>query len=130
MRRTLSGFAANGNSVLVLMDDDCAKEEDLGAMMSMVNGIIKMEVEDGSRVLNVVKHPVVRPTRIEIPTPETWEKKVFDVKFWDPEMMRRFAKVLQSGDLREAQRHLSVNLFWPSIMKWSEYSGILKDCLR
>jgi KaiC/GvpD/RAD55 family RecA-like ATPase len=127
MRRTLSGFAAMGNSVLVLMDEGCAKEEDLGIMMSMANGIIRLEVENGSRVLNVVKHPVVKPTRIEIPTPKTWEKTVFDTKFWDPEMMSRFTKMLQSGDMREVQRHLSVNLFWPNFMKWS---GVLWDPKR
>ena len=127
MRRTLSGFAAKGNSVLVLMDEGCAKEEDLGIMMSMANGIIRMEVEEGSRVLNVVKHPVVRSTRIEIPTPETWEKKVFDVKFWDPEMIGRFVKGWQSGDFREMQRYLSVNLFWPNFMRWS---GVLWDPKR
>jgi len=127
MRRTLSGFAAKGNSVLVLMDDGCAKEEDLGIMMSMANGIIKMEVEDGSRVLNVVKHPVVKPIRIEIPTPKTWEKKIFDMKFWDPEMIGRFVKGWQSGDFREMQRHLSVNLFWPNLMRWS---GVFWDPRR
>ncbi len=127
MRRTLSGFAAKGNSVLVLMDEGCGKEEDLGAMMSMANGIIKMEVEEGSRVLNVVKHPVVEPTRVEVPTPKTWEKKFYDVKFWDPQMLRSATKAWQSGDFRWWQRQLSVNLFWPNFMRWS---GILWDPKR
>jgi predicted hydrocarbon binding protein/KaiC/GvpD/RAD55 family RecA-like ATPase len=67
MRLFLSRFAAEGNSVLALIDEGCGKEEDLIAMMSVANGIIKIAVENGSRVLNVVKHPVVEPTRIELP---------------------------------------------------------------
>ncbi len=67
LRLSLAKFAAEGNSVLLCMDEGCGKEEDLGAMMSIANGIIKMKVEDGSRVLNVVKHPLVKPTIIKIP---------------------------------------------------------------
>ena len=71
MRQTLSRFAARGNSVLACIDEGCGKPEDLVTMMSMANGIVKMEVEDGSRVLNVVKHPNVEPTRIEVPRLES-----------------------------------------------------------
>ena len=50
------------------MDEGCSKEEDLGAMMSVADGIIRMEIKEKSRIINVVKHPKVEPTRIEIPT--------------------------------------------------------------
>jgi hypothetical protein len=40
---------------------------DLVAMMSLSNGMIKVETEDGRRVLNVLKHPKVEATRIEVP---------------------------------------------------------------
>ena len=67
MRLFLSRFASEGNSVLALMDEGCGKEEDLGAMMSVADGIIKMEIRESSRTLNVVKHPKLSPTKIEVP---------------------------------------------------------------
>ena len=66
MRLFLSKFAAEGNSVLALMDEGCGKEEDLGAMMSVADGIIRMETEQGQRILNVIKHPQVEPAKIPI----------------------------------------------------------------
>jgi len=57
MRLCLAKFASEGNSVLALMDEGCGKEEDLGAMMSVADGILRMEMKELSRTLNVVKHP-------------------------------------------------------------------------
>ena len=62
------------------MDEGCGKQEDLGAMMSLSDGVLKMEVEDAKRVLNVVKHPRVESTRIEVPTEKVWEEKVSDTR--------------------------------------------------
>jgi KaiC/GvpD/RAD55 family RecA-like ATPase/membrane protein YdbS with pleckstrin-like domain len=67
MRLFLSKFASEGNSVLASIDEGCGKEEDLIAMMGVAHGIIKTEMKKSLRVLNVVKHPEVAPTRIEIP---------------------------------------------------------------
>ncbi len=67
LRLSLVKFAAEGNSVLLCIDEGCGKQEDIGAMIGIANGIIKMKVEEGSRVLNVVKHPVVKPTIIKVP---------------------------------------------------------------
>jgi hypothetical protein len=58
-------FAAKGNSVLALMDEGCGKEEDLVAMMSIADGILKMEIKESLRIIDVVKHPMVEPTRIK-----------------------------------------------------------------
>jgi KaiC/GvpD/RAD55 family RecA-like ATPase len=55
MRLFLSKFASEGNSVLALMDEGCGKEEDLGAMMSVADGILRMEIKEKSRIINVVK---------------------------------------------------------------------------
>jgi KaiC/GvpD/RAD55 family RecA-like ATPase len=67
MRLCLAKFATEGNSVLALVDEGCGKEEDLGAMMSVADGILRMEMKERSRTLNVVKHPRVETTRIEVP---------------------------------------------------------------
>ena len=119
MKVTLSRFAAEGNSVVVCMDEGCGKEEDLGAMMSIANGIVRMEVEDGLRVLNVVKHPEVEPTRIEIPTDEIWERKVLDFKLIDREIMGRVMGAMQGGAPVRKEVGNYVNVFWPNLAKWS-----------
>jgi len=50
------------------MDEGCGKEEDLGAMMSVADGILRMEIKERSRTLNVVKHPKLEAAEIEVPT--------------------------------------------------------------
>jgi predicted hydrocarbon binding protein/KaiC/GvpD/RAD55 family RecA-like ATPase len=127
MRLTLSRFAGEGNSVLACFDEGSGKEEDLVAMMSLSSGVIKMEVENGSRVLNVVKHPKVKPIRIEVPTTKIWEKIWMDRKGWDLETMRRFMKAQQSGALRREFGEGAVNVFWPNFAQWS---GMLWDPKR
>jgi KaiC/GvpD/RAD55 family RecA-like ATPase len=66
MRLSLAKFAAEGNSVLALVDEGCGEEEDLVAMMSVADGIITMEVGDGSRIIDVVKHPECFPPRSKL----------------------------------------------------------------
>ena len=118
IKRTLSRFAAEGNSVLACFDEGSSKEEDLVAMMSLSSGVIKMELKEGRRVLNVVKHPVVEPTRIEVPTTKIGGKKLFDTKHWDQEMARRSWDVSRAGGIRtELGDH--VNVFWPNFAFWS-----------
>jgi KaiC/GvpD/RAD55 family RecA-like ATPase len=79
MRQTLSRFVASGNAVLVCIDEGCGKPEDLVAMMSLSHGVIKMEIEDGRRILNVVKHPIVEPARVEVPGAKV---QLWDMKMW------------------------------------------------
>jgi len=67
LRLSLAKFAAEGDSVLMCIDEGCGKQEDLGAMMSIANGIIKMKADDGSILLNILKHPVAKPATIKIP---------------------------------------------------------------
>jgi predicted hydrocarbon binding protein/KaiC/GvpD/RAD55 family RecA-like ATPase len=132
MRLFLSRFASEGNSVLALMDEGCGKEEDLGAMMSIADGIIKMELEDGSRVLNVVKHPKVAPKRIEIPIePERIELKAVEMPFaqMDPSFARQFLQSTARKDKAALRKEAGdfVNLFWPQFAHWS---GMLWDAKR
>jgi predicted hydrocarbon binding protein len=118
MRQTLSRFAARGNSVLACIDEGCGKPEDLVTMISMANGIIKMEVVDGSRVLNVVKHPTVEPTRIEISTTKIMEK-LYDLKFWEVDLSKRILEAEQRGAASKEQEEFYVNVFWPNFARWS-----------
>ena len=123
MRLTLSKFAAEGNSVLACMDEGCSKQEDLGAMMSISNGVIKMETMEGKQFLNVVKHPKLKPTIIEAPIkPEQIgpEEHIFD-----PEVLAAYIR----GDEAVMRREVGdfVNLFWPNLAHWS---GMLWDPKR
>jgi predicted hydrocarbon binding protein/KaiC/GvpD/RAD55 family RecA-like ATPase len=120
MRLTLSRFIAEGNSVLASFDEGCGKPEDLVAMMSLSNGVIKLEREDGRRMLNVVKHPVVEPTRVEVPGAKIPEK-LWDMKMWREEMVE-LALQSMKGEAPGMRGELGdyVNLFWPNFAHWSE----------
>jgi len=127
MRLFLSKFAAEGNSVLTLMDEGCSKEEHLGAMMSVADGVIRMEMEKDRHLLNVVKHPKLRPTTIEVPAePETvgLETRVFD-----PIMLRDYFHAGLRHDEVFWRREVGdfVNFFWPKLAQWS---GMLWDPKR
>ena len=120
MRLCLAKFAAEGNSVLALVDEGCGKSEHLVAMMSVADGVLKMEVKEGKRMLDVVKHPKVEPTRIEVSTDKIWKKKIYDLKTYDQDMLRHFMKAVQGEtSLRREYGQFAVNLFWPNFARWS-----------
>jgi len=127
IRLFLSKFASEGNSVLALIDEGCGKEEDLGAMMSVADGIMRMEVKENSRVINVVKHPKVRPTRIDVPI-ET-KPTIKATWYYEPSVMRQFMRSMFGQDKTVLRREVGdyVNLFWPNLAHWS---GMLWDAKR
>ena len=127
MRLFLSKFAAEGNSVVALIDEGCGKEEDLGAMMSIADGIIRMEIKENSRIVNVVKHPKVAPTRIE--TPMTWSPAAIFEK-WEPRVMKGEIKAFFTGPKKPLRTELQddfINVFWRNLVCWS---GMLWDPKR
>jgi KaiC/GvpD/RAD55 family RecA-like ATPase/predicted hydrocarbon binding protein len=127
IRLCLAKFASEGNSVLALMDEGCGKEEDLGAMTSIADGIIKMEIKESSRIVNVVKHPKVRPTRIELPVEP--RRVGLETRNFDPDMLRKYTRAINREDEAFWRRELGdfVNLFWPQFAHWS---GVLWDPKR
>ncbi len=119
MRLSLAKFASEGNAVLALMDEGCGREEDLGAMMSVADGILRMEAKERSRTLDIVKHPVVEPARVDVPL----ERKQPQTKppiNWDPIMLRQFIHSFMTGKtaLRPEVGDF-VHLFWPNLAHWS-----------
>jgi KaiC/GvpD/RAD55 family RecA-like ATPase len=123
MRFCLAKLASEENSVLALMDEGCGKEEDLTAMMSTADGIVKIKTKEDKRLFNVVKHPKVRPTRIEVPIePERIrpEEVVFNL-----DVLAGYVR----GDTAVMRREVGdfVNLFWPNLAHWS---GMLWDPKR
>jgi predicted hydrocarbon binding protein len=123
MKMTLSRFAAQGNAVLASIDEGCGKEEDLVAMMSLANGVIKMETRDNKHLLNVVKHPTLKPTRIEASIEP--ERIRLEERIFNPEGLAAYIR----GDEAVMRREIGdfVNLFWPNFAHWS---GMLWDPKR
>jgi KaiC/GvpD/RAD55 family RecA-like ATPase/predicted hydrocarbon binding protein len=124
MRLCLARFASEGNSVLALMDEGCGKEEDLGAMMSVADGILRMEMKESLRIINVVKYPRLEPARIEIPM-ETRPtiKSSFDAfkssVLSDPGRMRQWVRSMSGQAALRRELGDFVNLFWPNFAHWS-----------
>jgi predicted hydrocarbon binding protein len=126
MRQTLSRFATKGNAVVASIDEGCGKPEDLVAMMSIANGIIETGIEKGKKALNVVKHPRIEPTRIEVQVtiPPRIISYLFDIDYLRREMelmVRGFGAALRPevGDL--------INIAWRDLVFWS---GMLWDPKR
>ena len=119
IRLCLAKFASEGNSVLALMDEGCGKEEDLGAMMSVADGILRMQAKDRSRTLNVVKHPKVETAKIDVPI-EPKQPQTRPPMDWDPDVLKQFLQSYMKGKttLRREVGDL-VHLFWPSLTHWS-----------
>ena len=126
MRLFLSKFASEGNSVLAIVDEGCGKEEDMVAMMSVSDGIVKMDVGEKSRIINVVKHPKVMPTRIEVtieakPTIKSAFDAFKSVLRFDPSVMKQWMQSMSGQDEAAVRKEVGdfVNLFWPSFARWS-----------
>jgi predicted hydrocarbon binding protein len=121
MTQTLSRFAARGNAVLACIDEGCGREEDFVSMMSLSNGVIKMETEKDKRLLEVVKHPEVSPKRIELSTLELKPTFRPEISSWDIDTMQSLLKHFGSGEETAIRSEVGdyVNLFWPNFAHWS-----------
>ena len=124
MRLFLEKFAAEGNSVVALIDEGCGKSEDLVAMMSIADGVIKIETEEDRQLLNVVKHPKVAPARIDVRI-ET-KPTIRSTMQFEPNMIRQFIQSMFGQDEAAVRREVGdfVNSFWPNLAHWS---GMLWD---
>jgi hypothetical protein len=127
MRLCLTKFAAEGNSVVALMDKGCGKEEDLGAMMSVADGIIKMEVKEGVRIIDIVKHPTVAPKKIEVERVGSTAIpfQIIDT-FWESHFKAKKRLGAGGPPLRTEVGDI-VNIFWRDIIFWG---GMLWDPKR
>ena len=123
MRQTLSRFASSGNAVLGCMDEGCGKSEDVVAMMTLSSGVIKMELREGKKVLNVVKHPRIEPTKVEVPV--TVRPRVISSCF-DADYVRKEAEMALRGVKVTLRPEVGdyVNIAWRDLIFWS---GMLWD---
>jgi predicted hydrocarbon binding protein/KaiC/GvpD/RAD55 family RecA-like ATPase len=126
MRMTLLRLAAEGNAVLACVDEGCGKPEDLVAIMSTADGIVKIELGDGLRTFSVMKHPKMEPTKMEVPM--TWS---FEIPFHlDMKMLAQHVQMstgLTSGTPLRTEVGDYVNMFWPNFARWC---GMLWDPKR
>jgi KaiC/GvpD/RAD55 family RecA-like ATPase/predicted hydrocarbon binding protein len=127
MRLCLLKFAAEGNSVVALVDEGCGKSEDLVAMMSIADGVMKIETAENRQLLNVVKHPKLRPTRIELPIEA--ERIGLEARIFDLSALSQFVQAMLREDEAWLRKEVGdfVNLFWPNLAHWS---GMLWDPKR
>lgn len=126
IRKTLYRFAVDGNAVLACMDEGCGKEEDLGAMMSIADGIVKIELKDSAKTFNVIKHPEVRPTKIDVQM--DWSPEIS--YHMDSDAYTRYLIMSMDFSARKPLRTEVgdyVNLFWPNFIRWC---GMLWDHRR
>ncbi|MGD2147971.1 MAG: ATPase domain-containing protein [Anaerolineae bacterium] len=127
LRLFLSRFAAEGNSVVALIDEGCGRAEDLVAMQSVADGVITVETEDSARIISVVKHPELGPAKIEVPAVPT---PVFDLQRMDPRMVAGLTEWLctaQPGKPIRTEVPDFVHLLWLNLATWS---GMLWDPKR
>ena len=126
LRKTLLRVSSQGNSVLASFDEGCGKNEDLVAMMSIANAIIKIELENRDKTLNVIKHPLVEPSKIKVPM--DYEPKV---QFHFNYKLRAHNSAASMGFLRGSSVRKevgdSVHVFWMNLGRWS---GMLWDPKR
>jgi predicted hydrocarbon binding protein/KaiC/GvpD/RAD55 family RecA-like ATPase len=119
VRLSLAKFASKGNSVLGLMDEGCGEEQDLVAMMSVADGILRMAAKERSRTLNVAKHPTVEPAVIEVPI-EPKQPQFRPPMDWDPDVLAQFLQSYNTGKaILRRETGDFVDLFWPSFVHWS-----------
>lgn len=126
LRKMLLKLASQGNSVLACVDEGCGKSEDIVAMMSMANGIIKIDLQSKSKTFDVIKHPLIAPSKIRVPM--DFDPKVqcrFNYK------LRAHNEAISMGLMRgpSVRKEVGdfVHIFWMNLSRWS---GMLWDPKR
>ena len=126
MRMTLSRLAAEGNAVLACVDEGCGKPEDMITMMSTADGIVKIEQMDSSKRFNIMKHPKVEPTKIEVAMTCSPEISYhIDMKMLAQHVTAHLG--MMAGTPLRTEVGDYVNLFWPNFARWC---GMLLDPKR
>jgi len=122
----LSKFASEGNSVFACFDEGSGKSEDLVSLMSLCNGIIKIDFVEDKKVLNVVKHPKIEPTKIEVPlvAPPLTSFHHFDMNY-----RKRDLKLAMGASISTLRPMVGdfINIAWRNLVFWS---GMLWDPKR
>jgi KaiC/GvpD/RAD55 family RecA-like ATPase/predicted hydrocarbon binding protein len=120
IQQFLAKFAEEGNRVLVTMDEGCGKEEDLGAMMSVADGIVRLKMGKSDQSIQVVKHPDIPPSTFDKPIPKKFEMETALDEIMDPDFLNLYMKSMFRGKTCFRFRLGDyVNAFWPKLAYWS-----------
>jgi len=119
MRLFLSKFVSQGNSVIATIDEGCGKEEDIGAMMSVSDGIMRIEKSKGSIAIEVIKHPGLEPESIEFPLEPKHDEFKLERDLNKEFMAQWFNSLREGGKSLREETGDYVNLFWPNLAHWS-----------
>lgn len=124
--QTMSRFSAQGNAVLACIDEGCGRSEDLVSMMSLSDGVIRIEMLENQQIFNLVKHPKVELTRITIPIESKPGERRFEIKDYDPDALGEILVAIMKGEQAILRPEVGdfVNLFWPTLIHWG---GMLWD---
>jgi predicted hydrocarbon binding protein/archaellum biogenesis ATPase FlaH len=122
----LSKFAGEGNSVFACIDEGSGKKEDLVSLMSLSNGIIKINFQDDKKIVNILKHPKIKPTKIELPI--VTAPHVISYHF-DADYQKRDAEMAMGGSRSTLRPNVGdfINITWRDLVFWS---GMLWDPKR
>ena len=70
VQAVLGKYRAEGFRVLATIDEGVAKPEDATTIMSMATGILKIRIEADQSFIDVLKHPTIKVSRVELPLSE------------------------------------------------------------
>jgi predicted hydrocarbon binding protein/KaiC/GvpD/RAD55 family RecA-like ATPase len=115
----LSKIAAEGNAVLVLMDEGVGQFEDLNALLSFADGIIRLTLQGEKQMVELVKHPDLTPASYH-QLLETEPDLMDALEVIDPEFNRKFIRSLFYGeDLIRPTVGDFIDPIWPNLCHWS-----------
>jgi predicted hydrocarbon binding protein/KaiC/GvpD/RAD55 family RecA-like ATPase len=126
LRLTLSRFAGDGNAVLACFDEGSGKQEDLVGMMSISDGIIKVGIKKNLKTFEIIKHPILKPKKIQIPynKPQLNATSTYDLEYFKQNV--RLYWDLNKKPLRK-QTGDFIDITWRNLILWS---GMLWDPKR
>jgi predicted hydrocarbon binding protein/KaiC/GvpD/RAD55 family RecA-like ATPase len=115
----LSKVAAEGNAVLVLMDEGVCPSEDFNALLSLADGIIRLILQGKEQTVELVKHTSSSPATYH-QLLDTEPDLMDAVEVMDPEFMRKFRLSLFEGkDTIRPNVGDFVDPIWPNLCHWS-----------
>jgi predicted hydrocarbon binding protein/KaiC/GvpD/RAD55 family RecA-like ATPase len=125
MQLFLAKFTQQGNSVVVTIDDGCGKEADLGAVKSVADGLVSIELGRNKQIFRVTRYPGLSPGEFESPIQKDFSVDSALGEILDPEYLKDFMDSLFFNKTRFRPRLGDyVNPFWTKLVYWS---GMLWD---
>ena len=126
LRFTLSKFAGDGNSILVCIDEGSTKHEDLVGMMSISDGVVKINIEENLAIFNIIKHPILEPKKIKVNLSESPRTATSN---YDLEYFKQNVRLYWGSNRIPLRKEVGdfIDITWRNLIFWS---GMLWDPKR